>query len=186
MQLAKKIQIYPTEEQINARWERSDKCRIVYNFVLADRKDAYDKEMRSVKYAEQQNKRPDFKKRNPEFNIVYPKTLQGVLKKLDGSYHSFFSHIKNGDLKALPSNFKGRNYLMTLPYNQSGLKVENNIITFSHNVNDVHLSFDVGNLANGLKIKHVEIVNDDPYKARGKFFICVAYELDIEDSYFNN
>ncbi len=62
MQLAKKIQIYPTEEQINVRWELSDKCRIVYNFALADRKDAYDKEMCSVKYAEEQNKLPDFKK----------------------------------------------------------------------------------------------------------------------------
>ena len=38
---------------------------------------------------------------------------------------------------------------MTLPYNQSGFKVKNNIITFSHNVNDVPISFDVGNLVNG-------------------------------------
>ncbi len=98
----------------------------------------------------------------------------------------FFSHIKTGDLKARPSNFKDKNYLMTLPYNQSGFKVENNIIIFSHMMNDVLLSSDIGNLANGLKIKHVEIVNDDPYKARGMFFICVAYVLDIEDSYFDN
>ena len=44
---------------------------------------------------------------------------------------------------------------MTLPHNQRGFKVENNIITFSHKVNDVNLSFDIGNLANGLKIKQV-------------------------------
>jgi hypothetical protein len=31
-------------------------------------------------------------------------------------------------------------------------------------------SFDTGNLANGLKIKQVEIVNDDPYRARDKFY----------------
>ena len=61
MQLAKKIQIYPTEEQINVRWELFNKSKIVYNFALADRKDAYDKEMRSVKNAEEQNKLPDFK-----------------------------------------------------------------------------------------------------------------------------
>ena len=40
------------------------------------------------------------KKWSTEFNIVYSKTLQGILKKLDGSYHSFFGHIKTGDLKA--------------------------------------------------------------------------------------
>ncbi len=54
----------------------------------------------------------------------------------------FLATLKNGDLKALPSNFKGENYLMTLPYNQSGFKVENNMITSSHKVNDVPLSFE--------------------------------------------
>jgi putative transposase len=39
-ELVKKIQIYLTEEQVNILWELSDKCRLVYNFVLADRKDA--------------------------------------------------------------------------------------------------------------------------------------------------
>ena len=41
--------------------------------------------MCSVNYAEQQNKLPDFKKRNPEFNMVYSKTIQSMLEKLDGS-----------------------------------------------------------------------------------------------------
>ena len=186
MQLAKKIRIYPTEEQVNVLWELSDKCRVVYNFALADRKDAYNKEKRSVKYTEQQNKLPDFKKRNPEYNIVYSKTLQGILKKLDNSYHSFFTHIKNGDKKARPPNFKGRNYLMTIPYNQSGFKIEDGIITFSHKVNNVPLSFEIGNLAEELNVKQVEIVNDNPYKARGKFFLCIAYDVDIEDTYCDN
>ena len=59
------------------------------------------------------------------------------------------------------------------------------MITFSHKVNDVPLSFDIVNLANGFKIKQVEIVNDNLYKARGIFFICVAYDFDIEDFYFD-
>jgi putative transposase len=50
--------------------------------------------MHSVNYAEQQNKLPDFKKCNPEFNIVYSKTIHGVLEKLDGSYHSFLAKLK--------------------------------------------------------------------------------------------
>ena len=186
MQLAKKIRIYPTEEQVNVLWELSDKCRVVYNFALADRKDAYNKEKRSVKYTEQQNKLPEFKKRNPEYDVVYSKTLQRILKKLDSNYHSFFTHIKNGDKKARPPNFKGRNYLMTIPYNQSGFKIEDGIITFSQKVSNVPLSFEIGNLAEGLNVKQVEIVNDNPYKARGKFFLCIAYDVDIEDTYFDN
>lgn len=89
-----KIQIYPTEEQVNVLWKLSDKCRVVYNFALADRKDAYDRENLNVKYAEQQSKYSDFKKHNSEFNTVYPKTLQVVLKRLDGSYHSFLATLK--------------------------------------------------------------------------------------------
>jgi len=44
---------------------------------------------------------------------------------------------------------------MTLTYNQRGFKVKNNMIAFSHKVNDVNLSFDISNLANCLKIKQV-------------------------------
>ena len=186
MQLAKKIRIYPTEEQVNVLWQLSEKCRLVYNFALAQRKDIYRKEKRTVRYQEQQNQLPDLKKCKPEFNIVYSKVYQGILKKLDASYHSFFSHIQNGDKKARPPNFKGRNYLMTLPYNQSGFKIEGNIITFSHKVNDVPLAFDIGDLGEGLKVKQAEILNDNPYKARGKFFICITYDRDLEDSYFDN
>jgi putative transposase len=186
MQLAKKIRIYPTEEQVDVLWELSDKCRAVYNFALADRQDTWTSEKRSVKYTEQQNKLPDFKKRNPEYNVVYSKTLQGILKKLEGSYNSFFGHHKNGDKKARPPNFKGRNYLMTIPYNQSGFKIEDGIITFSHKVNDVPLSFEIGNLADNLKVKQVEIVNDNPYKARGKFYLCLSYDVEVEYTYFDN
>ena len=186
MQLAKKIRIYPTEEQVDVLWKLSEKCRIVYNFALADRRNAWLEEKRSVKYAEQQNKLPEFKKQNPEYNVVYSKTLQGILKKLDSSYHSFYSHIKNGNKKARPPGFKGRNYLMTIPYNQSGFKIEDTKITFSHKVNNVPLTFDIGNLAEGLKVKQAEIVNDNPYKARGKFYICITFDVDLDDTYFDN
>ncbi|OEU43673.1 transposase [Methanosarcina sp. Ant1] len=186
MQLTKKIRIYPTEEQVDVLWELSEKCRIVYNFALADRKDTWTSDKRSVKYTEQQNKLPDFKKRNPEFKSVYSKTYQGILKKLEGSYNSFFGHIKNGNKKARPPNFKGRNYLMTIPYNQSGFIIFRGYISFSHSVNDTELIFDIGNLADGLKVKQAEIVNDNPYKARGKFYICLTYEIDVEDTYFDN
>ena len=60
------------------------------------------------------------------------------------------------------------------------------IITFSHKVNNVPLSFEIGNLAEDLNVKQVEIVNDNPYKARGKFFLCIAYDVDIEDTYCDN
>jgi putative transposase len=186
VQLAKKVRIYPTEEQVNVLWEISEKCRLVYNFALADINDSWNDEKRSIKYTEQQNKLPGFKKRNPEFEIVYSKVYQGILKKLHGAYRSFLTKWKNGDKTARPPNFKGGNYIMTITYNQSGFRIKDGKITFSHEVNDVDLTFDIGNLADGLKIKQFEICNDNPYKARGKFFISVTYDEDIKDAYYDN
>jgi putative transposase len=70
----------------------------------------------------------DFKKRNPEYKVVYSKTLQGILKKLDANYKSLFALRKNGDQKAKPPNFKSRKYFQTIPYNQSGFHQARNYI----------------------------------------------------------
>jgi putative transposase len=37
-----------------------------------------------------------------------------------------------------------------------------------------------------LRIKQAEIVNDNPYKARGKFYICLTYDVDVKNTYFDN
>jgi putative transposase len=186
MQMARKIRIYPTEEQVDVLWNLSEKVRFLYNLALADRKQAWSNEKRSVKYTEQQNKLPDFKNRNPEFKVVYSKVYQGILKKLDGSYKSFFALRKNGDIKAKPPNFKGHKYIMTLPFNQSGFQIKDGKVTFSHTYNDVPLTFDIGDITNGLKIKQLEISNDNPYKARGKFYTTITYDKDIETAYYDN
>lgn len=186
MQLTKKVRVYPTAEQVDVLWELSEQCRLVYNFALDERKVAWNTEKRSVKYTDQQNQLPELKEKYPKYNIVYSKTLQGVLKKLDANYKSFFALWKNGEKSARPPKFKGRKYLMTLPYNQSGFKLKNGVITFSHKVNDISLSFDIGDICDGLQIKQVEIVNDDPYKAKGNFYITVTYDVDQIEEYQDN
>lgn len=186
MQLTKKIRIYPTTEQVDVLWELSEQCRLVYNFALAERKVAWATEKRSVKYHEQQNQLPELKEKYSKYNTVYSKTLQGVLKKLDANCRSFFALWKNGDKDARSPKFKGRKYLMTLPYNQSGFKLKGGIVTLSHKVNDVSLSFDIGNAYDNLKIKQMEIVNDDPYKARGDFYITITYDVDPVEEYCDN
>ncbi|MDI6905789.1 MAG: helix-turn-helix domain-containing protein [Candidatus Bathyarchaeia archaeon] len=41
MQLTQKIKIHPTKEQETILWVLSEKCRLIYNFGLAERKEAY-------------------------------------------------------------------------------------------------------------------------------------------------
>ena len=186
VQLTKKIQIYPTEEQITVLWKISEKCRIVYNMAIAERRDTWKNSKKAVSYIEQQNKLPEFKNNNPEFKQVYSKVYQAVLKKIDNSYRSTFSKWKKGDYTAELPGFKGRNYLQTITYNQSGFKIKNGKVYFSHSVSDTPLVFDIGEKYNKLKIKQIEIINDNPYKARGKFFVCITFDQDIEKEYADN
>jgi putative transposase len=187
MQMAKKIRIYPTEEQKDVLWNISEMCRIVYNFALADKQQVWSTEKRPVRYVEQANLLPDFKERNPEFKVVYSKVYQVILSKLDISYKSTLTKWKKGDYKAKLPKFKSRKYIMNLPFNQSGFTIKDGKITFSHYIKDaVPLTFDIGNLLDGLKIKQVEISNDNPYKARGKFYITVTYDEDILIPFVDN
>ncbi|MGB9929753.1 MAG: RNA-guided endonuclease InsQ/TnpB family protein [Methanosarcina sp.] len=175
MHLTTRVKIYPTKEQQEVLWELSDRCCSLYNLALAERKDRWKNERKSTKYVNQQNKLPDFKERNPEYKVVYSKTLQGILKKLDANYKSFFALRKLGYWDAMPPDYKSRKYFQTIPYNQSGFYQANNWITFSHKVNDTELVFDLGKKFEN--IKQLEIYNDDPYEGKGNFYISITYEV---------
>ena len=122
MQLTLPIKIQPTPEQESVLWDLSEKCRLVYNFGLSERRDAYKNKIK-ISYVKQQNDLPNIKQRFPEYNWVYSKVLQGTLKCLDNDYKSFFNLRKNKDVKAKPPGFKGKQYFTTMVFNQSGFDI---------------------------------------------------------------
>jgi len=87
--------------------------------------------------------------------VVYSKVLQGILKKLDANYKSFFALRKNGYLDSQSPNYKSKEYFQTIPYNQSGFYQANNYMIFTHKVNDTELVFDIKEKFEN--IKQVEI-----------------------------
>lgn len=186
MILTKKYKIQVSNEQKDVLWNISEQCRFVYNNALAERKSSWENNKQSIKYNEQQNKLPELKKQNPDLNIVYSKTLQGILKKVDANYKSFFGLWKKGHKDARPPKFKGKKYFLTIPYNQSGFKIKDNSVTFSHKYNDVKLTFIISDNLQNLKIKQFEIFNDNSYKAMGDFYIFVSYEIPIAKEYVDN
>ena len=183
MHLTARVKIYPTEDQLKVLWELSDRCCSLYNLALAERKDAWKNERKIIKYIDQQNKLPDFKERNPEYKAVYSKTLQGILKKLDANYKSFFGLRKNGYYDTRPPDYKSRKVFQTIPYNQSGFYQARNYMCFTHKVNDTELVFDLGKKFEN--IKQVEIYNDDPFQAKGDFYISITYEVSSPE-YIDN
>lgn len=190
MMLTKRVPIHPSHEQENVLIVLSEKCRLIYNFALAERrewwkrnKDLTDEEREPlITYNTQQNDLPRIKEQFPEYTWVYSKVLQMTLKKIENAYASFFALWKNGDKDARPPKFRGRGYFTTLCYNQSGFKIDwhRKVISFSHkHPSGTKLEFDLPWLSDGIgrhtQIKQVEIKRDDTTK---RYFTCIQYEYD--------
>ncbi|MFX0050108.1 MAG: RNA-guided endonuclease InsQ/TnpB family protein [Candidatus Hodarchaeota archaeon] len=131
--LTRRFTINPTKEQVSTLCELANVCRLLYNHALAERKFFYDNYQLSLSYKEQQNALPSLKRIYPLYQQVYSKVLQMTLKKLDNAFKAFFGLQKNGEKTARPPSFRGRSYFFTLCYNQSGFKISEKSIQFSHN-----------------------------------------------------
>jgi putative transposase len=188
MILTKKIGVYPTHEQKKVLLDLSEKCRLVYNFALAERIKNWEENVSKPKeeryyigYIKQQNDLIAIKEKYPEYKWVYSKVLQGTLRKLDDNYKSFFALRENGDDDARPPRFCGKQHFMALCYNQSGFKIDwrARAITFSHkHPSGVKLSFGLPWLPDDINedtsIKQVEVVRDD----KGRYFVCLQVKID--------
>ena len=195
MILTKKIGIYPTREQETVLLDLSDKCRLMYNFALADRienweenRDKPREDRTYITYNKQQNDLPSIKEKYPEYEWNYSKVYQGTLRKLDEAYASFFALWGNGDKDARPPRFRGRHHFMTLCYNQSGFKIDwqQRTINFSHkHPSGVKLAFDLPWLPVAItretRIKQVEIVQGDTKR----YFVCIQIEV-AEPEFIDN
>ncbi len=175
MRLTQKIRIFPTLEQEEVLWKLSEKCRLIYNFALAERRDAYRHGIKGVTYRKQQNDLPIIKKHYPEYSWVYSKVLQYVLRTLAADYESFFALRKNGHADARLPRFKGKQYFTTMVYNQSGFKLEHGKVSFSHNYNDLPLEFAIPAkfFFDDKKVKQVAISEQNK-----RYFVTITYEME--------
>jgi putative transposase len=187
--LTYKTQIVPTPEQDSVLWELSEQCRRLYNWALHERITRWQEEQskpqtacKYLTYLEQQNTLPQLKERVPELRWVYSKVLQMVLRTLDADYKSFFSLWRNGDPKARPPRFKGKQFFTTLKYNQSGFQVRQGVLTLSHkHPSQVSLSFHLPYLPAGT-IKQVELYYD---RRTNQWFVSFNCQVEIFTYYDN-
>ena len=179
MQLTQKIRIFPTPEQEKVLWKLSERCRLLYNFALAERIDAW-KQGRRVNYRKQQNDLPEVKRKYPEYGWVYSKVLQMVLRQLDADYKSFFALWKNGRKDARPPRFKSRGYFVVMLYNQSGFRVKRGKVALSHFCNEVPLEFRIQEKFEFGKVYQITVCKDGE-----DFYLSVVYE-EKEKPYTDN
>ena len=172
MQLTQRIRISPSKEQETLLWILSEKCRLVYNFALSERREAYNKDIKGINYIKQQNDLPKIKKEFPEYKWVYSHTLQYTLRLLDADYKSFFKLNKNGDKGAKPPHFKSKDQFNALVFNHGGFKIEEGYISISHkHPSSTPLKFKIPSKFRFDKVIQVNLTEQDK-----DFYVSITYE----------
>jgi putative transposase len=109
----------PTRVQ-NARLEQTlETCRRLYNRALAERKDAWEQEHRSLGFTQQCAALPRLKQQSEFLPLVHSQVLQDVLKRANRSFANFFRRCQNGDQPGYP-RFKGAGWYDSFTYPQWG------------------------------------------------------------------
>jgi putative transposase len=114
-----KFRLYPNKEQERKLLRWLETCRRIYNTALAQRKEAWEKEKRSVTRTEQQVWLKEAKKDNDYFKEVHSQVAQEVLFRVERAFAGFFRRVRNGETPGYP-RFKGKGRYKSLTFTQFG------------------------------------------------------------------
>ncbi len=108
--------LYPTKAQEMTLTEMLETCRHLYNRSLAERRDAYQNEGKSLNYYDQANTLKEQRRRNSYLAKVNFSATQDVLRRLDKAFQAFFRRVKAGEKPGYPRfKGKGRYHSITFP-----------------------------------------------------------------------
>jgi putative transposase len=111
--------LYPNKRQERLLAQTVETCRRVYNNALAERKEAWEEEQRSVSMYEQLRQLKTLRKENHFAGAVSSHTLQVVIADVDKAFKAFFRRVKKGEKPGYP-RFKGRNRFDSFGFKQYG------------------------------------------------------------------
>jgi putative transposase len=112
-----KYRLYPTKKQIQKLEWTLDKCRILYNSCLLDRRNHYEQTGKGLTRIRQQEILKVDKQRLEFLNDIHSQVLQDVLFRVDKSFQSFFRRVKTGEKAGYP-RFKGEGRWDSITYPQ--------------------------------------------------------------------
>ena len=111
--------LYPSKSQARLLHATLETCRHWYNQCLAERKNAYEQEQRTVSKYDQLAKVKDVKATNPYAKGVHSHVLQTVVQDLDKAFDAFFRRVKSGEKAGYP-RFRGRNRWRSFGFKELG------------------------------------------------------------------
>jgi len=89
--------------------------RLLYNQSLAERRDAWREEQRSISYNEQQNALPALKAEKPWYLPLGSHALQETVRRVDRGFKAFFRRLKGGQKPGYP-RLKARDRFNSFTY----------------------------------------------------------------------
>jgi putative transposase len=113
------FRIYPNQEQEKKLAAWLETCRRIYNAALAQRKEIWERDKRSVTRVEQQVWLKEAKKDNPFFQEVHSQVAQEVLFRVDRAFADFFRRIATKKIPGYP-RFKGKDRYRSITFTQCG------------------------------------------------------------------
>ena len=78
-----KYKLYPTKTQRELMHETTFLCSLIYNQCLAQRKEAWEREQKSISCYDQINQLPDLKEKDERFQSIFSQVLQDVIRRVD-------------------------------------------------------------------------------------------------------
>ena len=117
-----KNRLYPNKRQQQPIDETLEHCRLLYNRLLAERQEAYQKFGHTLSYVAQANSFPERKQGIPVLQSVHSPVLQDVAKRLDKAFRAFFRRVKNGEKPGYP-RFKSVGCYHSVTYPPGGYAI---------------------------------------------------------------
>lgn len=119
-----KYKLYPTKTQKQLMHETTFLCSLVYNQCLAQRKETWEKEHRSITCYDQIKQLIFLKEMDNRFQSVHSQVLQDTVRRVDKAFLSFFRRVKSGEKPGYP-RFKSARRYDSFTYPQSGFSLSN-------------------------------------------------------------
>jgi putative transposase len=172
-----KYRLYPTREQQDLLWLHANKLNNLYNNLLAEKIDAFQKDGTNIAKSEQNKKLPKLRKNDPILAQIHSQVLQQVTLRLDKAYQDFFRRVKNGGEAPGFPKFRSCNIFFAITYPQNGYQIVDSVFTTNAYGK---IKFNKHKEIQG-KIKQITITCKN-----NKFYLCIVTNFEKDKKITKN
>ena len=105
-------------------------CRWLFNHFIAERKEAWEQERKSINYYTQAKSLPVLKEQRPSLANIYSQVLQNVAVRVDLAFKAFFRRVRAGEKPGYP-RFRGKGRYDSFTFPQNGFSLNGNVLRLS-------------------------------------------------------